>query len=85
MNLGPSFLLIPPTELHVALQMNSQRKDLENVLSKVEGMLTPTEGRYLCQLARSKPGKGVILIPRTRLHGNQWGKSLCGGSAQGIG
>jgi len=24
-------------------------------------MLTPTEGRYLCQLAQSKPSKGVIL------------------------
>ena len=47
-----------PTELHVALPMNSKWKDLENVLSKVEGMLTPTEGRYLCQLARSKPGTG---------------------------
>ncbi len=61
MNLVPSFLRIPPPELHVASQMNSQWKDLENALSKVEGMLTPTEGRYLCQLAQSKPGKGVIL------------------------
>jgi len=51
----------PAPKLHVASQMNSQWKDLENALSKVEGMLTPTEGRYLCQLAQSKRGKGVIL------------------------
>ena len=74
-----------PTELHVALHINRKWKGLENVLTKLEGMLTPTEGRYLCQLARSKPGKGVILIPRTWLHGDQRGTSLCSGSAQRFG
>ncbi len=41
--------------------MKGQWKDFENVLSKVGGMLTPTEVRYLYQLAQLVPGKGVIL------------------------
>ncbi|MCZ6549611.1 MAG: hypothetical protein O6837_16045 [Deltaproteobacteria bacterium] len=41
--------------------MNKDPKDLEGILSKVEGMLTINEGRYLCRLAQLNPGKGAIV------------------------
>ncbi len=37
------------------------QKDFEAILSKVEGMLTSNEGRYLYKLAQLNPGKGVIV------------------------
>jgi len=37
------------------------QKDFEAILSKVEGMLTPNEGRYLYKLAQLNHGKGVIV------------------------
>ncbi len=44
-----------------ACPMNRGPKDLEGILSKVEGMLTLNEGRYLCRLAQLNPGKGPIV------------------------
>jgi predicted O-methyltransferase YrrM len=41
--------------------MNMGPKDLEGILSKVEGMLTLNEGRYLCRLAKLNPRKGPIV------------------------
>ena len=41
--------------------MNKDPKDLEGILSKVEGMLTPNEGRYLYKLAQLNHGKGAIV------------------------
>ena len=41
--------------------MNRGPKDLEGSFSKVEGMLTPDEGRYLYKLAQHNPGKGAIV------------------------
>ena len=44
-----------------ACPMNKDPKDLEGILSKVEGMLTPNEGRYLFKLAQLNHGKGAIV------------------------
>lgn len=41
--------------------MSMGQKDFEAILSKVEGMLTPNEGRYLYKLARLNHGKGAIV------------------------
>ena len=41
--------------------MSKGQKDFEAILSKVEGMLTPNEGRYLYKLAQLNHGKGAIV------------------------
>lgn len=41
--------------------MNRGLKELKEVLSRVEGMLTENEGIYLYSLAQLNPGKGVIV------------------------
>ncbi len=41
--------------------MSMGQKDFEAILSKVEGMLTLNEGRYLYKLPRLNHGKGAIV------------------------